>query len=319
MRNVKLLWGAVVFLLVVTVGLTGIVARMLGTPRAEGETVKQGEIKEPEKKEDRVLARIGDREIKESDLTQNLINRHGAELLNQMLDREAIQQKADKIGLKLEREELDREIKRMQQGYDNEEQFYTAMKEQIGLSKEDLREDVYYKLLLEKIATNGIQVSDQEVDAFMKAHPEEFRNIVQYRFQQIVSETLEQANKTIELAKGGRDFAALAKERSLDTATANDGGDMGWIDENDPFVAASILKAVQSLKVGEISKPISFTGGYAVVKLNERKEMNKGNQQEIRESLRKQLALQKAKPLKEVTQELRDERNAVILDAELRK
>lgn len=319
MRNVKLLWGAVVFLLVLTVGLTGIVARMLGTPRTDGEAVKQEEIKEPEKKENRVLARIGDREIRESDLTHNLMDRYGAELLNQMIDREAIQQKADKMGLKLEREELDRELERMQQGYDSEEQFYIAMKEQIGLSKEDLREDVYYKLLLEKIATSGIVVSDKEVDSFIQAHPEEFRSVVQYRFQLIISQTLEQANKTIELAKNGRDFATLAKERSLDTTTAADGGDMGWVEENDPFVAASIMKALQTLKAGEVSKPIAITGGYAVIKLNERKETSKGKQEEMRESLRKQLALQKAKPLKEVTEELRKERNAVILDAELRK
>ncbi|WP_409343911.1 peptidyl-prolyl cis-trans isomerase [Paenibacillus sp. MBLB4367] len=317
MRNVKLLWGAVVFLLVVTVGLTGIVARLLGTPRAEGEAVQQEEQKEPENKV--VIARIGDREIKEEDLTHYLKSRHGAELLNQMIDREAIQQKADATGLKLEREELDRELKRMQQGYDSEEQFYRAMKDQIGLSKDDLREDVYFKLLLEKIATNGIEVSDKEVDAYMQAHPEEFRSMVQVRFQQIISATLEQANKTIELAKGGRDFADLAKERSLDTATASDGGDMGWVDENDPFVAASILKAIHSLKVGEISKPVQMADGYAVVKLTDRKELNKGSQAEIRETLRKQLALQKAKPLKEVTQELRNERNVIIFDAELRK
>lgn len=322
MRNVKLLWGTIIFLLVVTVGLGGTVARLLGTPRTEGETVKQGETQPPTQSAqpgNRTLASIGSRQIKQSDLNEALLSRHGAELLNQLIDREVIQQEADSLNLKLIREEIDLELKRMRQGYESEEQFYKAMKEQVGLSKEELNEDVYYKLLLEKIATKGIDITDKEVDAYMKAHAEEFGSAAQVRFQQIISSSLDQANKTIELAKGGRDFAELAKERSLDKATANDGGDMGWVDENDPFVPAAIMKALGAMKPGEISKPTEITSGYAVVKLNDRKERSSADMAEIRENVRKQLALQKAKPLKAFMEELRSKRHVTILDDSLRK
>ena len=73
-----------------------------------------------------------------------------------MLDRDAIQMEADELGFKLTRADIDDELKRMQQGYESEELFYKSMKEQVGMSELELRQDVNYKLLLERIATKDI-------------------------------------------------------------------------------------------------------------------------------------------------------------------
>ena len=53
----------------------------------------------PRKLTDKVVAQIGDIEIKQSELADNLYTTHGAELINQMLDRDAIQMEADELGL----------------------------------------------------------------------------------------------------------------------------------------------------------------------------------------------------------------------------
>lgn len=312
MRNVKLLWGIIVVLFAALVLVSGAALFQGRTDRSTppGHTSPADD--------DTVVATIGDRSIKLSELNANMYHRYGAELLNQMLDRQAIQYEADELGMRVERAEIEQELKRMQQGYESEEQFYRAMKEQVGLSKSELSEDVYYKLLLERIATRGITVSDQELDAYIKAHPEEFRSRVQLHLRQIVNQTQEQANRTIELLRGGKDFAQLARDRSIDTATAGEGGDLGWVDEDDPFVPAPVMKAALKLKAGEYSDPVATDEGFVVVKLQERKEQSKGDAGQLRDALRKQLALQKARPLKEVTQELRNKRHAVIVDAQLR-
>ena len=80
-----------------------------------------------------------------------------------MLDRYAIQMEADELGFKLTRADIDDELKRMQQGYESEELFYKSMKEQVGMSEPELRQDVNYKLLLERIATKDIHVTDEEI------------------------------------------------------------------------------------------------------------------------------------------------------------
>lgn len=315
MRNMKLLWGLIGFLLIVVAALGFEVIRLTRDravdPNFSSPTPTSG-------KGETVVAKIGDIEIKSSELQQNLLHKYGIELINEMLDREAIRMEADEIGVKVQREEVDRELKRMQQGYESERQFYESMKSQLGLEKDDIREDVFYKLLLEKIATRGIKVSEQDIDAYIKAHPEEFANVQSLRIQKIVNATKEQAQRTIELYKSGRDFAQLAKERSIDTATANDGGDLGWVEENDPFMPTEIMKAAKALKVGEVSGPVETAEGFVVVRLKDRKEQTKGSPEEIRESVRKQLSLQQAPPLPDVVKSLRVKRNAVILDPQLK-
>lgn len=267
---------------------------------------------------DPVVASIGGTDILRSQLTKNLYEVHGVSLLNQMLDRKAIQMEADETGLVLDPNEIELELNRMRQGYDSEEQFYKSMKEQVGLTKAQLRADTYYILLLERIATKDIVISEKEVDDYLKSHNEEFKNKTHMQLQQIITKTLDQANKAIALLNSGKPFAEVAQERSLDAATANDGGDLGWIEENDPFIPAPILKAALGLKAGDISKPIDLGGEFAVIKLRERKEISKGSVEQIRKSVRKQLALQLAKPLTQVTAELRKKRNAVIIDPDLK-
>jgi foldase protein PrsA len=267
---------------------------------------------------DKLVAQIGNRQIYLSELTDNLYASHGAELLNQMLDRDAIQMEADDIGLKLSRSDIDDELKRMQQGYESEEQFYKSMQEQVGMSKAELREDVNYKLLLEQIATKDIKVTDAEIEDYIKQHPDEFKNSIQLYIQQIEVNSLEEAAKVIGLLQGGSDFAKVAQAHSIDSATAADGGDLGWVEETDPFVAPAILQAAKQLGIGEISKPIPVNAKFFIIRVKDRKENNKGTQEQIYTALRKQLALQKAPSLKVVTQTLRQKRNAEILDPQFK-
>ena len=71
-------------------------------------------------------------------------------------------------GLRLESAEINRELKRMQQGYESEQQFYASMQNQLGLSEQEIKEDVPNKLLLEKLATKHIQITDTQVEDLYK-------------------------------------------------------------------------------------------------------------------------------------------------------
>ncbi|GIP36359.1 peptidylprolyl isomerase [Paenibacillus sp. J2TS4] len=268
-------------------------------------------------KEDRIVAKVGDHGILLSTLEETLLDKYGSELLNQMLDRTAIQQEAEEIGIKISDEEMEYELSRMSQGYESLEEYYRTMKDQLGLSREELQQDIHYKLLLEKIATLDVSVSEKEIEDFLKDHDEEFRDTVYLRISLIVSSTLDQANKVYDSARNGADFGQLASERSLDTITASDGGDLGWLEDNDPFVDAGIMKQAKAMQVGEVSQPIKLDDGYAVIKLTNRKVDSIGTKEQIHDAVKKRLSLQKAPPLKEVVASIRKKRGAVIFDTSL--
>jgi len=312
MRNEKLLWGMIGCVLTAVMML--IVFFLWET---FGEPDQVAPSPSPTGTE-RSLARIGSVEIKDSVFREQLRRKYGPELLGQMIDREAIRLEGDKQGIKVTRDDIDTELKRMQQGYDSEQAFYESMRNQLGLTKDEIREDVYYKLLLEKVATKDITVTDKQIDDYIKTHPEEFHLTEQLRIEYILNKTLEQAKRTIELYKAGGDFNRLARERSLDTATASEGGDLGWVEDNDPFVPHEILQAARQLKPGQLSGPIETAEGYAVIRLRDRKERSKENPVEVRESVRKMLSLQQAPPLQDVVRQLRASYNAQILDPDLK-
>ncbi len=78
------------------------------------------------------------------------------------------------------------------------------------------------------------------------------------------NKTREEILEVLKKARGGADFAELAKEYSQGPNAAN-GGDMGWAHEGS--LLEEIDHAATTLKKGEISEPIMTIYGYHLLKL----------------------------------------------------
>lgn len=112
--------------------------------------------------------------------------------------------------------------------------------------------------------TTSHPVSDKDVEAAYQKlanapAPE------QYRLGEIMTDSYQAAEAAITEIKGGKSFSSVAAEKSLDAQTAPLGGETGWVAA--PQLLAPILKAVQSLKVGEVTGPIAVPKGFAVLQL----------------------------------------------------
>ena len=83
----------------------------------------------------------------------------------------------------------------------------------------------------------------------------------------ILVDTQDLAQEVIEKLNNGEDWAALAAEYSTDTSNKDNGGDLGWIGENDGFVEAFKIAAFQLYEAGEISEPVETSFGWHVIQL----------------------------------------------------
>lgn len=92
----------------------------------------------------------------------------------------------------------------------------------------------------------------------------------QTRARHILTETEEEALDVIEQLEAGQDFAELAAERSLDTVSAAEGGDLGFAPPGN--YVGPFDEAVFSLPIGEISEPIETQFGWHIVEVLEREE-----------------------------------------------
>jgi foldase protein PrsA len=251
------------------------------------------------------VASVGDINLSYERFMSDLANIYGNEYIQEWMERTAVRLEAQSLGIDVSRDEIDRELKRQQQGYDSEEQFYRTMKEQLGLSEEELRAEALYQLQLEKIATWGVVVSESEMERYISEHPEEYGPRQEIRLAQIIVETVDDASAVLELLAAGADFSQVAAERSIDLATAPSGGELGWMSLSDPFVDPHLLEGAKQLSVGGISSPISLDDGhYAVILLMGKREIRPANDAAIRSALRRELAISKAPPLSQVLDRL---------------
>jgi peptidyl-prolyl cis-trans isomerase D len=68
-------------------------------------------------------------------------------------------------------------------------------------------------------------------------------------------------------AKGGKDFATLAKAESDDAGSKAQGGDLGWLEKG--VTEPAFESALFALKKGEISDPVKSDEGYHIIQLRD--------------------------------------------------
>ena len=74
-----------------------------------------------------------------------------------------------------------------------------------------------------------------------------------------------------ELLKRGDDFAEVAKEKSKDTGSGQNGGDLGWAPASN--YVPEFAEAVKTQKIGEIGAPVKTQFGYHIIQVIAREEL----------------------------------------------
>ncbi|SFB60599.1 foldase protein PrsA [Cohnella sp. OV330] len=274
---------------------------MTGAPGGAGDTV----------------AIVGETRITRRQLLDALLNSYGEQTVRMMMLRVAVQKEAQSAGISITEDAVDQELRKASEGYESLEAFYDARKQQLGMTREDVREDILYKLQLEALAIRGIEVTDADVDQYMSDHPEEFAPKEELKLSHIVVGRQKDAERLVDLLQQGEDFAELAAANSQDADTASDGGNLGWVEADDPFVAPELLAAAAKLEIGEAAGPIRTDAGYEVVLVAGRRGAGEQDAQAEREEAKREYALSAAPPLSEVEQSLLDKYGAKVLDGAL--
>jgi len=253
---------------------------------------------------------VGDRTITEQELDQELRRRYGQELLRTMMLREAVKQEAAANGMEVTPEQLQSELSRMMDGYGSEADYYEAMKTQLGLSRQDIEDDASYNLLLEQIAIREVQVSDEQVNTYIEEHASEFAGVTELHLRWILLASRSIADSILQRLQNGESFEQLAQSESIDSYTADSGGDLGLIESDDPFIEKVLLDTGASLEVGEISSPVKTDGGFAIIRLDERREHGGLVGDRLIEEAYRRAALELAPPLPQVEDALLAQYNA---------
>lgn len=122
------------------------------------------------------------------------------------------------------------------------------------------------------------------------------RQTEEIRARQIVVATLAEGEAVKKLLASGASFEALALERSTDSATRFNGGDLGYFGTD---VMPEQYAALKAAKVGEVVGPFQTDAGFAVVKVEDRREEQPISLEEARPQIVRFLTYDKVRDLLE--------------------
>ncbi|HXE62607.1 MAG TPA: peptidyl-prolyl cis-trans isomerase [Bryobacteraceae bacterium] len=149
----------------------------------------------------------------------------------------------------------------------------------------------------------GIQVTDAQLQKAYKDHQSDFQTPerVQARHILLKSDASNdaavkvKAEDLLKQIQGGADFAKLAKEKSEDPGSAQNGGELGWIVRGQ--TVPEFEKAAFSLKPGETSGLIKTEYGYHIIRVEAHEQAHLKPFDEVKAQLATEIQKQGASQL----------------------
>ena len=174
-------------------------------------------------------------------------------LLEGMIDTALIEQGAAGLGVTLADAELDAQVQSSIEAGGGEAAFEEWL-QVTGQTRDDFKEQLRQALLTQRVM--------EAVTAEIGETAE------QVHIRHIAAESEQAALEIRTMLLEGADFAALARDRSVDLATKDSGGDMGWFPRG--FVAPELENVAFGLRPGQLSDVIQLGEAYHIIQVVER-------------------------------------------------
>ncbi|MHB8708511.1 MAG: SurA N-terminal domain-containing protein [Desulfuromonadales bacterium] len=182
--------------------------------------------------------------------------------------------------------------------------FFEARKEEFRTAEEISLKFVEF---LPQSYVDQVTFDDAELETFYRRNLDRFEIPEQARAAHILVLVPEgadaavraakraQAEKLLTEARGGKDFAALARDFSDDKASAVNGGDLGSFSRG--TMVPAFEQAVFALKPGEISDLVETQFGYHIIKLTSHNEAQIRPLAEVSDEIKRGLRAEKSRQL----------------------
>lgn len=190
------------------------------------------------------------------------------QVIDYYVENELKKQACDKKGITVEQSQVDDEINNMKANYDSDDAWKQALSS-AGLTEDQYRESVEAglldKALEDAVAGDAATADDSKVLEMLNTYYTMFNGAKKSSHILFASSDTEKAQEVLDQINAGTlDFAEAAKQYSTDTASAADGGNVGW-DAINSFVT-DYTDALDGLSVGQVSGLVTSDYGIHIIK-----------------------------------------------------
>lgn len=217
-----------------------------------------------------VMALVNGKPVYMDKLHDLLLRDYGMDVAQQLIANELVRQEAEKHGISVTKEDINRQQADMLQRafgeLDNEaqrQQLLAQMLNRYGISENIWQMIMRRQAMLDKLANREVELSEEELK---RAFGEQYGRKVVVRHIQTPS--LEDAQELLDKLQEGADFAELAESESTNPSAA-DGGLLPPIGRDTENVPPAIRSAAMAMEeVGELSEPVQSGTTFHVLKLD---------------------------------------------------
>lgn len=190
------------------------------------------------------------------------------QVIDYYVENELKKQACDEKGITVEQSQVDDEINNMKANYDSDDAWKQALSS-AGLTEDQYRESVEAglldKALEDAVAGDAATADDSKVLEMLNTYYTMFNGAKKSSHILFASSDTEKAQEVLDQINAGTlDFAEAAKQYSTDTASAADGGNVGW-DAINSFVT-DYTDALDGLSVGQVSGLVTSDYGIHIIK-----------------------------------------------------
>jgi len=225
--------------------------------------------------ENKVLALVGDREIRQSDFDT---------LLQQIGPQRAMQFQSEE-GQKQLLDELIHQELFLIDGKENKLDETAEFVQELEFVKDNMIKQFAIRTLLDTV-----QVEDKEIEDFYGQNAAMFSNPESVTASHILVDSEEKANEILEELKGDKSFEDAAKEYSSCPSSQN-GGDLGNFTRG--RMVPEFENAAFDMDVNEVSGVVPTQFGFHIIKVTDKQEAAQKSLEEAREEIANTVLLQK--------------------------
>lgn len=185
--------------------------------------------------------------------------------LEQAIGAKLLLDQAMRIDLPVTAKDIDAEVAKVVEQVGGKENYEQALKQQ-GISEDAFRKELEkgakVNMLVNQACAHVADPGEAEVEAFYKAHADEYVQPHEVLCQHILHKDFDTIKDIRERIVAGGDFAKEAAEHSA-CPSGKQGGSLGWFGRG--MMVPEFDKAAFELKKGEVSSIIQTQFGYHII------------------------------------------------------
>lgn len=243
-------------------------------------------------KEPSVLIKVNGQPIKRSAVADRAWKEYATTVINEMVDELLVAQAQASLGAKPDPNQVEARLRRIRDQFPDDKTFLQKLAAGGG-SPGALRAQIESELAREAllVKAKGLSVGEDEARQYFEANKDKFSVPEAVRLRHILLADQKQAEDFLAAVRAGADFPKLAASVSLDAATKEQGGDVGFISRG--TLDGELEKTAFGLRPGEVAV-IKSARGYHLIKVEELRPAGPTSFDQIKDNLRQAILADKA-------------------------